>query len=343
MIGLLARSNARPGRRGHPRSLVARIPSPPCSVRFASDGSSIVRSSDFLTELATIVDHVLERLTDSGLPKTPLAEEWAEIAKADDEERSFCRTAARLGLDPYSVEDETADGIISIAAELPDEILDDFFDSADVTGLAGAAVWAHRALPAAGRAAVKATEPLDALYAAVSPKGGTRRRLKRDDERPWLLGYAMARQLRYALGVGDSAYFDVSPWVGIGDVHTPAYGIYGLATVTNDRCGVVLGNKGLGNTTRRFGQARALGRILARPEQQQFVLSAAHSHDESVARAFAAELLAPAAGIRHALETVDDTDDSALETVARRFRVSPLVVRHQYDNQITASSWKPLI
>lgn len=311
-------------------------------VRFASDGSSIVRSSDFLTELATIVDHVLERLTDSGLPKTPLAEEWAEIAKADDEERSFCRTAARLGLDPYSVEDETADGIISIAAELPDEILDDFFDSADVTGLAGAAVWAHRALPAAGRAAVKATEPLDALYAAVSPKA-VHGVAERDDERPWLLGYAMARQLRYALGVGDSAYFDVSPWVGIGDVHTPAYGIYGLATVTNDRCGVVLGNKGLGNTTRRFGQARALGRILARPEQQQFVLSAAHSHDESVARAFAAELLAPAAGIRHALETVDDTDDSALETVARRFRVSPLVVRHQYDNQITASSWKPLI
>jgi Zn-dependent peptidase ImmA (M78 family) len=100
----------------------------------------------------------------------------------------------------------------------------------------------------------------------------------------------------------------------------------------------VLGSQGFGTNAKRFGQARALGRILARPDQHQFILSAAHSRDEHVARAFAAELLAPAAGIRQTLKSIDRDDDSALEAVAERFRVSPLVVRHQYDNQIAASS-----
>jgi Zn-dependent peptidase ImmA (M78 family) len=53
-----------------------------------------------------------------------------------------------------------------------------------------------------------------------------------------------------------------------------------------------------------------------------------------VARAFPAELLAPAQGIRHMLDTLGEADDSALEAIAERYNVSPLVVRHQYENQI---------
>lgn len=305
-------------------------------IRFASDGSSMVRAEQILSELAAIVDHVLERLVEAGLPKTPLVEEWTEIAKADSEEKAFCQTTARMGLDPYAVDDETADNIVRIADNLPVEIVDDFFDSADVTALAGAADWARRAMPVAGRAAAKAAHTLQSIYETVSMQAaGLTDAI--DDERPWLLGYAMARQLRRELAVKDTEHFDVSPWVGIGDVRAPSHGIYGFAAVNNDRCGVVLGNQGLGATARRFGQARALGRILARPEQQQFVLSAARSQDERVARAFAAELLAPAEGIRLTLETIGTDDDSALESVAQRFRVSPLLVRHQYDNQIAES------
>lgn len=113
-------------------------------IRFASDGSYIVRAHELRSELAAITDHVLERLTEAGLPETPLAEEWTEIAKADSEEQSFCQTTARMGIDPYSVDEVTANDIVSVAEELPAEIVDDFFDSADVTGLASAADWARR-------------------------------------------------------------------------------------------------------------------------------------------------------------------------------------------------------
>lgn len=305
-------------------------------IRFASDGSRTLRADEVLVELAAIIDHVLERLVEAGIPKTALAEEWTEVARADSAEKAFCQTAARMGLDPYSIDDAIADEIVSTANRLPSEIADDFFDSADTMALAAAADWARRAIPVAGRAAAKATQTLETIQEALSTRVSLADAT--DAERPWTLGYAMARQLRHALAIKDADQFDMSPWVGVGDVSAASHGIYGLAAVSNDRCGVVLGDQGLGATARRFGQARALGRILARPERRRFVLSPARSRDERVARAFAAELLAPAEGIRQTLESIGKDDDSAMEAVAQRFRVSPLLVRHQYDNQIAVSS-----
>src|SRR5450756_296322 len=299
-------------------------------VRFASDGYEIIPTDELQIELAGVVDRILERLAESGLRKTPLAEEWSAVGKADDEEKAFCRTVARVGLDPYSVSDEMADAVVGIAGKLPVDIRDDFFDSADVTALAGAAAWARRAIPVAGRAAGKAARDLQPFYQIAEPRI--------DIDRPWTLGYAMARQLRNELNVRDADQFDVSPWVGLGDVSAPSYGIQGLVTVSDGRCGAVLGARGAGAMASRFGQARALGRALTHPGQEHFILSAARGRDERIARAFAAELLAPAEGIRLTLDSIGQSDDSALETIAQHYRVSPLVVRHQYDNQIAISS-----
>jgi len=302
-------------------------------VRFASDGSLMIRTDDVRRELTAIVGHVIERLAETGLPKTPLTEDWTEIANADAEEQAFCETSARLGLDPYSIDDSTAAEIINIADQIPADIIDDFFASADAGALAGAAEWARRATPVAGRAAARAHETLQPIRAALATRTGKPFDAA-ESERPWTTGYAMARELRRALAVADTDDFDISPWVGVGDISAAAHGLGGFAAVSSDRCGVVLGSQGIGTNGKRFGQARALGRILVRPEQQQFILSAARSHDERVARAFAAELLAPAEGIRQTLDALGKADDSALEAVAQRFRVSPLLVRHQYDNQI---------
>jgi hypothetical protein len=305
-------------------------------IRFASAGYDAIRSSDLQEDLAKVVDLVLERLAESGLPKTPLAEAWSEIGKLDAEEQEFCRTVARMGLDPFSVNDETANTIIGVADQLPSDILDDFFDSADVTALTAAATWAHDALGVADKAAGQARRTLRDAYRAVreaTTTNGT------DVDHPWLTGYAMARQLRRELGLDSTDRFDIGPWVGMRDVDAPSHGIYGCASVRDDHCGVVLGARGLGPATAKFGQARALGRALAREGQRQFILSVARSHDEKVARAFAAELLAPADGIRTVLDSAGENDDIALEAAALQFQVSPLLVRHQYDNQIAAASY----
>ena len=130
--------------------------------------------------------------------------------------------------------------------------------------------------------------------------------------------------------------FDVSPWLARGELDRDAIGIQGVAVVDSGRCGVVLGSTGLHPSSRNFTHGRALGRALVRPEGRSIVLSAASGYHERVARAFAAELLAPAAGIRMLLDKAGREDDLAIETVAQYFTVSPLVVRHQYDNQLAA-------
>jgi hypothetical protein len=285
-------------------------------------------------ELAKIVNNVIDRLAEADLTKTPLAEEWASIANSGNEEVSFCETAARMGLDPYSVSDETADDIVNAASAIPREVLGDFFDSADASNLNSAVEWTREAILAAAEAAIEANRSLLDVRDAISDETASLRDAL--DERPWRLGYAMARRLRGELAVLDTDFFDVAPWVGTAEVRAPDRGLYGFATVSDDRCGVVFGIPGLGANTKRFGQARALGRILAHRQQRQFILSAVRSRDERVARAFAAELLAPAQGIRQMLEAIGGDDDSTLETIADRYRVSPLLVRHQYDNQIAA-------
>ncbi len=306
-------------------------------VRFASDGYAIVRADEMRTCLAGIVNRVLERLAESKLPKTQLAEEWEAIAAADDEEQDFCQTVARLGLDPYSISEQTADEVVRIAADIPAEVAGDFFDSADVTGLPGAAEWVRRAISVSERASAKAANTLRPLHKALLSHVGTLANTA-NDERPWLIGYAMARQVRRELNLDDTSQFDTSPWVRLGDVGAPSHGLHGLLTVTEDRCGLVLDSRRLGVTSSRFGQARALGRALAHPEHQRFVLSAARGQDEQIARAFAAELLAPADGIRTSLDILGKHDDAALEAIAAHLKVSPLLVRHQYDNQIAMTS-----
>lgn len=58
--------------------------------------------------LAELVEQVLERLSEEGLPTTRLAQDWAALGRLDDAEKEFCATAARLGLDPFAVSDELA-------------------------------------------------------------------------------------------------------------------------------------------------------------------------------------------------------------------------------------------
>src|SRR5579863_8723558 len=101
---------------------------------------------------------------------------------------------------------------------------------------------------------------------------------------------------------------------------------------------LVLDNHRVGAPANRFGQARALGRVLIRPQQKQFILSAARGREERIAGAFAAELLAPAEGIRQMLDVIGSHSDNALDAIARRYKVSSLLVRYQYDNQIATAS-----
>jgi hypothetical protein len=304
-------------------------------VRFAATARTLVRADEVKQGLAAVVDHVLERLATMGITESRLAEEWNVIAQADDEEREFCQTVARLGLDPYSVDQRTAAQVIEIASALPPSLVDDFFDSADPAALSAAATWTESALDVANGASASANEELSVLYDSVSR---VRDEAGPPSQKPWTLGYDMARHVRAKLGVGDTDSFDPSLWVGLGAVDAPASGVQGAAAVQANRCGLVLSSPDISGSARRFGKARALGRVLARPQERIFVLSAARGYLERLAGAFAAELLAPAEGIRQYLDVLGERTDAAFDAVAGRYEVSPLLIQHQYDNQLAKRS-----
>lgn len=303
-------------------------------VRFMSAGTAFVNSEEVTIGLAELVDHVLERLAEEGMPKTRLAEDWTALGGLDDDEKTFCATAARLGVDTFSLSDQLTREIIEVADSLPVELATEFFDNADPTSLVKAADWMRRASNVATRASAKGRD-LKNLYGAVSSDAENARNAV---DRTWEAGYAMARRVRHELAISDTNSFDVSPWLALGEVRVDSGGVQGVAVVDESRCGLVLGSPRLSKQSRLFAQARALGRALVRPGRRSFLLSAVHSRDERVARAFAAELLAPAEGIREVLDELGKQDDVALEAVARRFDVSPLLVRHQYDNQLARTS-----
>ena len=300
------------------------------SVRFAVNGRETIRAEEALEGLATVVESVIGRLAETGHPNTRLAEEWAAISNADAEEAEFCRTVARLGLDPYSIEDELADEVIAVASRISPEIAADFFDTADPAALDNAATWVQQATAAAQVASTEAREDLSVLFEAVIPA----KNLLADLDRPWQAGYEMARRVRHELGILSTAEFDPSPWVEIGQISGDSYGLQGIGAVSDGRCGAVFGSELVAPLSRRFGSARVLGRALMESDEAAFVLSSARGRRERAAGAFAAELLAPAEAIREMLDVIGKQNDAAIEAVARYFSVSPLLVRHQYDNQI---------
>jgi hypothetical protein len=269
-------------------------------------------------------------LAETGHPSTRLAEEWAAISDTDAEEADFCRTVARLGLDPYSIEDDLADEVITVASRISPEVAADFFDTADPAALDDAATWAQQATAAAQAASVEAQEDLSVPFEAVIPV----KNILADLDRPWRAGYEMARRVRQELGVVNTVEFDPSPWVGIGKISGASHGLQGVGAVYDGRCGAVFGNELVAPMSRRFGSARILGRALMESDEAAFVLSSARGRKERAAGAFAAELLAPADAIREGLAAIGEQSDAAFEAVARYFKVSPLLVRHQYDNQI---------
>ena len=298
------------------------------AVRFASSGTRSVPSGDIAAGLTDIVNLVLQRLDEAGVHKTRLAADWAALGSLDDDEKEFCATAARLGLDPFAVPEQLADEIIEAANVLPADLKIEFFDNAHTNALPQAARWTSRAFTTAGRTARRAQNDLRSMRAAIASGS-----LEPQLNRPWELGYAMARRVRELLASPTVMPFDVTPWVALGSASGPSAGIKGVAAVAADRCGLVP-DESVQNTSLTFATARALGRTLAQPDRKSFLLSAARSSDEQTARAFAAELLAPAAGILELLSSDDRHDDEAFDSIARRFRVSPFVIKRQYDNQV---------
>ena len=297
-------------------------------LRYVTDGEQLISTASVKTCLETVIELTLTRLDEAGITDTPLHEEWRARRALDPDELEFCDAAARMGIDPFDVDDDLADSISEAGNELHGTLLNDFLDVADRNSIRDSLTWvseAARSIEALGASGEALLTLRDEIGSGLHPAS----------DRPWVAGYSAAQLIRRALGSAATARFEPSRFMA--DIVRPSE-VRGVDAVGRNDGGLrIVRAKKAGSASTRFTRARALWSALQESTGELFVLTAAHTSRQQAGRSFAAELLAPAEGIRSMLASVGphfDTDD--VDAIAEVFDVQPLVIEHQIENHAIA-------
>lgn len=309
-------------------------------ISFPCSGTTWITATDAQDAFGGFITSVVERLEQQGIRQTRLQDDWQAILNAEPEEEAFCRCAGSLGLDPYSLSDDYGDTLIDLAGQVSDDLRSEFFQSATTTDLEQLDLSLNRLKQA--QAMVQGQhDRADSLYAL-------RKSLDTfplpHHELPWTQGYALADALRRHLSVnaanlgaeallsqllGQSfASMGQTQWSGAREI---------VAYVGPNACGApgfVLAAPT--KQRRHFLLARALGLYLWPTPRQEGLITTAATTEQKRNRAFAAELLAPAADLRAAIQgSVVGSDE--LDQLAIHYGVTSELIRRQLVNHEIAT------
>jgi hypothetical protein len=234
-----------------------------------------------------------------------------------------------LGLDPYDVEDAT-DARVSLlrrlATSLPQRLRDDLLEAGDADGLESACLWieSHRDQLVMGDAPSKQpTLPLRWSPSAHRTGYELARRARSDimaldpnqpiDDLEDLLATRMGWEREPVRAVARVASLD---------------GLVGLSA-SGQRPVLIDAGQRTG-WARRFLLARSAFFPVTGTLRQGRLLTRAVTQPQRAARAFAAELLAPASALAERVKGV--ISEEQLRELAEDFRVNPLLIQHQLEN-----------
>jgi hypothetical protein len=301
-------------------------------VRFINQGEAVIDRQEVDRALAGLVEAVLTRLTELGISRTTLSTEWDQLLQIDPDEAEFCLAAARLGLDPYAEAAPYEADILRAADQLEGQVFEDFLNAVSPRRIGDGLEWISGARGAIENRPGPRNETVERMRTHVRgmPMG-------RGGQRPWELGYLQADELRRLSGIGVEEPFQLADVVEqrthvTSDHGLKAFGAAGVSTTP-----IVVVGRPQPEDLSRFTLARGLWHALYQDEPH-FLVTAAHTDRQKIERAFAAQLLAPAQGVAARLETsVDSIGMEDVEPIARHFRVSPLVIQNQIENQLASS------
>lgn len=298
-------------------------------IRYLTEGEAVLPTDDVERTLTHLVTSVLDRLVEQKETGTPLEKEWEALNELGPDERDYCIAAAKLGLDPFAQADQYEASIIEATQRLPYEVLSDFFHAVDPRQILQAVDWIADATSEASGFAGDPSEEIRSVRTALASSSAL------DNDTPWRLGWRQAQVARQALGLGDDDHLDIEQYVpkrsrvGV----DPRLQAVGYAPGDSVRPTIVLGGVA-GPSRTRFIQGRALWHRLAKDEST-FLITTSYTDLQKVERAFAAELLAPAEGIRMKLSVPpSEAVQEDLGFVAEHFGVSPILIENQIENQI---------
>jgi len=291
-------------------------------LRFIASGRAILSKAQLKEEFTKTIEAVLEQLKSNDLTSTPLQDEWEAIRSLDEDEVRFCRAAAQLGLDPLSLTDEITELVLSASGKLADELLKDFLLSTTSTKLEQDLEWTMGAI---GKVTPDPIREWPQFLDLPDPR------------KPWSVGYQDAKALRNYLELkhDDVIPLDEISHSTVRDGETSG-GIIAVGAPAKDRVEIVSPTK-----PSKFSVARSIWR--ARRSEGTFLVSASGgTSSQRAERAFAAELTAPASGLRELIDPHETEQgwisSDRLGELAGHFEISEMVVHHQLRNHFGIDS-----
>jgi hypothetical protein len=301
-------------------------------IKYLVDGDTEVPSALVEHALSEFVESVVVRLGEQGVEASPLADEWQAVRETTGDEEQFCIAAARIGFDPYSVPTDVGRMLEEAGTELEEGLLADFLDAVDPASIDTELAWVQRTSSEIDELAAKPSAVVEELRKqarAIDPPGPAL---------PWSRGFRQARRVRKILALAPTEPFSIDGLMTYGESVLDARGLQAIGGISADGGETLLTSRPFGAAAKRFAGARALWHFTHDTTPQRFLLTSAHGDRQRVARSFAAELLAPADGIRELLgEGSEMSSEEDIEQVAAAFGVSSLVVSHQIANQLVSA------
>lgn len=305
---------------------------PSAPVRFLDEGFALLDRNVFVSEIQTFVGKVVARLDSQSVPRMFLTREWSSIRETSAAERDFCETAGALGLDPYDLEDKTANEILFIAQSFPAEMKREFFLAADWTILTQQARWISKCL--------RQLQDYGTKTKLAGKKGLYRTHAR--SSTPWQSGYDLARQFRKDFGFGKPTKpLSIDRLCGLKDGNLPVirvgeeHQLDAVASLATDLGPQVATSKDR-ESSKSYLLARALCEYVCSNSEESALLTRISSDRQKRNRAFAAELLAPADGIRKLISGSRVARDEVAE-IAAQLHVSEWLVEHQLQNHRIAT------
>ncbi len=307
---------------------------------FQTSGNFLIDKDIFSNRVTQLIEDVINRLHQRGIHSSFLEEEWAhirQIEKSAFEEKAFCEVSSRLGLDPFSIDEELSERIIACYEEIEPEIRDEFFFSSSNENFEPNIRWLNNARDKIKNECCVLFEIKSCPKAVNNPD---------QEKQPWLIGYKWAQEYRKILKNTDD-FIDYKDFVSISNQSIAGlqFDETSLEAMISRKSGehfslvVNRENLDLENENSRFLFARILCEAIALSKKKAGILSKVETRLQKTSRAFAAEFLAPAQTIAKMVSGT--VNRQKIQYLKEHFKVSDLVIRHQIVNHNLATIIEP--
>lgn len=295
---------------------------------FTEQGTSVVSTHAVREQFFGFISAVLEQMKAAGVKNTEAHQAWRRVLDTSKDEETYCRLLGSMGLSPYVEHPEIDKALDSISDLLTDEVMQDLCEAASIASFRRTAEFAGKISEALDKSDEIEFQP---LFKSVSPTDSIQK------AHDW--GYVAASQARSVLGIshddpiGRAEFFkkigfDPKASPDIGSPVSTVFPIQAAMARKKQTMKLALST----GTDKEFSAARAAFLAWTGSETSSRLVTTARTRQQRASRAFAAELLAPAAFLKKRLGKERDVSPFTLDKISSEIGVASTIVRLQAEN-----------